>query len=266
MNLSENDAMDVTDNLPGNVDLAETYRRQSSIDLACKQIAYHEDSLTKDASPVSDMYKTVMSTLGINSSLDIVFLEYTKLKSAFSVVELMKETDGPIFMMPLLNPHPVCPAALFLEKTKTVDTNEEIYVVYVVQPSTSIGEKLLYPGTITEFHEFYAPYMKKHFGYSIEEIYNVFDKKRGEKYCITQGDRQKIGHEDDLLILSVSENFVTPLFFPPPRINSNDEYKVMCGWISAKIPCVVRNINEGGIYSLMPKKVEPDSVTDVNDS
>lgn len=196
-----------------------------------------------------------LKVVGLVQPIDYIFLDYAMNQNRNAI----SKTETPLhFLFEVVlgskQGESEFPYSTFLEKVRhkffdneTDSFKEEFrYVLYNFCPSDTWQSRV--PLSFSDFHIYYLDVLKPVVNQSAEELYSLFDMKRGETYFLMFGDRSV---HDKLIVLFVRETKII-VFHIPPMLLDLSEICHICKWVSLEIPVISSQIHEHFVFELPP--------------
>lgn len=206
----------------------------------------------------NDQVNLFLKTIGLVQPIDYIFLDYAMTENRKRVE---KSTQPLQFLfhvvMASADDNRPFPYSSFLElvnqrkiKNVTEDSTSDFvtlqrYVIYNFCPSDTWTTRPVAP--FTDFHLYFLDVLKPMVPHSAEELYQLFDLKRGETFFLTFGDHSV---NDFMSVLFVTKKLIAVFHIPRLEPINEEEYSYPCKWIHTSIPTISRPIHEYAIFEL----------------
>lgn len=121
---------------------------------------------------------------------------------------------------------------------------DDRYIVTNFIPSAKWNENI--PRPFSDFHLYYMDVLKPMLQQSVEELYALFDTKKGETFFLVFGDRKL---HQFLVVLFVHRDLLI-VFHVPPFESKVTDLGHVCKWISNEVPTFQRQLTEHACFKL----------------
>jgi hypothetical protein len=202
--------------------------------------------------------ESFLKEMGLETPIDYLFHNFAIQKSRDAI---SKAKENFQFLFHLLTnseldnePRPF-PRCCFLEsgEWKMFDndkglTSTPLNVLWTFVPSEEWETREQLP--FTDFHLYFIDVIKPNHHYSAEELYKIFDSKRGERYFLNSGTR---ADSDDRKyhILFITDKGIIVFHVPEIDITTiKEEEKFMSLWTSLKTPNILQYVKEFAYFEL----------------
>lgn len=216
------------------------------------------DLKTDDDEKLSiDKVAKLLDSIGLQTPIDYIFLDFAVQKSRSSMREVV---DQPAFLFHTirskesLEDEKPFPHSVFIEKFSqkgfinsedgSIKTSEQ-YIMWNLVPSTEWEKREIL--SFGDFHLYFIDVLKPMFGYSAEELYKIFDQKKGDMFFLVQGHHSI---NDKCIILFITKRNIIVFHVPKFEIVDKVENKFLSKWISMDIPTEIQELHEYAIFEL----------------
>ena len=219
---------------------------------------YTEEQLIV-AKELEKKFENVLSMVGLQTPVDYIFLDFALQKSRLA---LSTVSDSLHFLFHTVSQHDLdnadrpFPFSIFVEKYKTKifqesdaqTKEEEELVLWSLIPSKEWEKRPILP--FTDFHLYFQDVLRPLYGYSAEDLYRLFDQKRGQLFFVTHGTRSSTESKRIVTLFVTMKNIIVFHFDAVDVTEVKKEDKFMSKWISLSLPISIKSLSEYAIFEL----------------
>jgi hypothetical protein len=189
--------------------------------------------------------------MGLSTPIDYLFQSFaiSKSRQMIKTVE-----DNLTFLFHLIKTEDLkkeipFPHAAFIERVYSQSPDElDKYIIWSTAESENWEKRKPLP--FTDFHLYFLDVLKPNFQYSAEEIYRIFDAKRGESYFLNNGPRNN-STDRKFHVLFITTKVIVCFQIPECRFNEiKPEEEFICKWVSMSSKTTVRVVGEFAVFEL----------------
>lgn len=217
-----------------------------------------EEKQTEETKDVKFSMESFLNEMALQNPIDYLFHNFAIQKSREVIA---KANDHLQFLFHLMTtqeleqierPFPRC---CFLEKGVWKKFSDEkgleeipLNVLWTFIPSEEWETRAQLP--FTDFHLYFIDVMKPNYHYSAEELYRIFDSKRGERYFLNSGTRAD-SEDRKFHILFITDKGIIAFHVPELVIDDVVESeKFTSKWTSLSVPNILQYVKEFAYFEL----------------
>lgn len=217
---------------------------------------YSEEQLVV-AKELEKKFEDVLCMVGLQTPIDYIFLDFAIQKSRQNLTAV---SDSLHFLFHTVSQHDLdhadrpFPFSIFIEKYQTTNLSEldskqgEELVMWSLIPSEQWKNRTVSP--FTDFHLYFQDVLRPLYGYSAEDLYRLFDQKRGQLFFVTHGTRSSTESKRIVTLFVTAKNIIVFHFDPVDVSEIKKEDKFMSKWVSTSLPISLQSLSEYAIFEL----------------
>lgn len=210
-----------------------------------------------------------LDEMALSTPLDYLFQNFAIQKSRQNISKI---SDQLSFLFHLVRaedlkqeiPFPHC---AFIEKLDGACPDDPSrYIIWSTEESENWKSRK--PLSFNEFHLYFLDVIKQMVQYSAEELYKVFDAKRGESYFINNGPRSQ-SLDGKFHLLFVTTKVIVAFQIPIVSYSEiEDKDLFSCKWVSLSEKVTVRPAFESAVFEfpVSPLVLSPEETKEYNEN
>lgn len=211
------------------------------------------------AKELEKKFENVLSMVGLQTPIDYIFLDFALQKSRqnlTTVADSLHFLFHTVSQQDLDTAERPFPYSIFIEKYNMNQEDQfddkvqhpSHLVMWSLTPSDLWKTRVILP--FTDFHLYFQEVVKPLYGYSAEDLYRLFDQKRGELFFVTHGTRSST-ESKRIITLFVTAKHIVVFHFDAIDVSLiKKEEQFMSKWISLNYPVSLQSVSEYAIFHL----------------